>query len=115
MKEAGLVRSVYQGRDSVWQIESAQLEEAQRCIELLTSRWDAAIDRLRTPGGRGLEDYSSEPSRTGQWPCSCMTSSSIWPPAMSADLSLIRMNSSGFAALVIVEHRAAMFVAVARE
>lgn len=48
MKEAGLVSSIYQGRDSVWQIESSQLEEAQSCIELLTSRWDAAIDRLRT-------------------------------------------------------------------
>lgn len=47
MKEAGLVTSVYQGRDSVWQIESSQLEEAQRCIELITSRWDEAIDRLR--------------------------------------------------------------------
>jgi DNA-binding transcriptional ArsR family regulator len=48
MKEAGLVSSVYQGRDSVWQIESSQLQEAQRCIELITSRWDQAIDRLRT-------------------------------------------------------------------
>jgi DNA-binding transcriptional ArsR family regulator len=47
MKEAGLVSSVYQGRDSVWQIESTQLEEAQQCIEMITSRWDQAIDRLR--------------------------------------------------------------------
>jgi len=48
MKEAGLVSSVYQGRDSVWQIEASQFEEARHCIELLTSRWDAAIERLRT-------------------------------------------------------------------
>lgn len=48
MKEAGLVSSAYRGRDSVWQIEPAQLEEAQRCIELITARWDQAIDRLRT-------------------------------------------------------------------
>ena len=47
MKEAGLVSSVYQGRDSVWQIESSQLAEAQECIELLTARWDQAIERLR--------------------------------------------------------------------
>lgn len=47
MKEAGLVSSVYQGRDSVWQIESSQLAEAQECIGLLTARWDQAIDRLR--------------------------------------------------------------------
>lgn len=47
MKEAGLVSSSYQGRDSVWQIQSSQLQEAQRCIDLITSRWDQAIDRLR--------------------------------------------------------------------
>lgn len=47
MKEAGLVSSAYQGRDSVWQIEPTQLQEAQRCIELIASRWDQAIDRLR--------------------------------------------------------------------
>lgn len=47
MKEAGLVSSVYQGRDSVWQIEPSQLQEAQSCIELITARWDQAIDRLR--------------------------------------------------------------------
>lgn len=47
LKDAGLVSSVYRGRDSVWQIESSQLEEAQRCIELIASRWDQAIDRLR--------------------------------------------------------------------
>jgi DNA-binding transcriptional ArsR family regulator len=48
MREAGLVSSIYQGRDSVWQIESSQLAEARSCIELLTTRWDAAIERLRT-------------------------------------------------------------------
>lgn len=47
MKDAGLVSSVYEGRDSVWQIEPSQLDEAQRCIELISSRWDKAIDRLR--------------------------------------------------------------------
>jgi DNA-binding transcriptional ArsR family regulator len=48
MKEAGLVSSEYRGRDSVWQIEPSQLAEAQRCIELITSRWDQAIERLRS-------------------------------------------------------------------
>lgn len=47
MKDAGLVSSVYEGRDSVWQIEPSQLDEAQRCIELISARWDKAIDRLR--------------------------------------------------------------------
>ena len=47
MKEAGLVSSVYQGRDSVWQIEPSQLAEAQRCIETISARWDQAIERLR--------------------------------------------------------------------
>lgn len=48
MKEAGLVSSEYRGRDSVWQIEPSQLAEAQRCIELITSRWDQAVERLRS-------------------------------------------------------------------
>lgn len=47
MKDAGLVTSVYQGRDNVWQIESEQLAEAQRCLELVSARWDKAIERLK--------------------------------------------------------------------
>ena len=47
MKDAGLVTSIYQGRDSVWQIEPTQLTEAQRCLELICARWDKAIDRLK--------------------------------------------------------------------
>jgi DNA-binding transcriptional ArsR family regulator len=47
MRDAGLVRSVRQGRGDLWQIESAQLAEAQRCLELVSARWDQAIGRLQ--------------------------------------------------------------------
>ena len=47
MEQAGLVRSIRQGRAHVWQIEPAQLIEAQRCLELVSARWDRALGRLK--------------------------------------------------------------------
>jgi hypothetical protein len=47
MEEAGLVRSAWHGRESVWQLEARRLEEALRYVELISKQWDAALDRLR--------------------------------------------------------------------
>jgi DNA-binding transcriptional ArsR family regulator len=47
MRDAGLVRSIREGRGDLWQIEAAQLAEAQRCLELVSARWDQAISRLQ--------------------------------------------------------------------
>jgi DNA-binding transcriptional ArsR family regulator len=47
MQEAGLVRGTRHGRERVWQLEARRLEEAQRCVELISKQWDAALGRLR--------------------------------------------------------------------
>jgi len=47
LEQAGLVRSRRQGRERLWQIEPASIEDAQRYLERIAARWDAAADRLR--------------------------------------------------------------------
>jgi DNA-binding transcriptional ArsR family regulator len=47
MQEVGLVRSTWQGRESVWQLELQRLKDAQRYLELISKQWDEALDRLR--------------------------------------------------------------------
>ncbi len=47
LEGAGLVRSRRGGRERLWQIEPPRLDEAQRYLERISARWDAAIDRLR--------------------------------------------------------------------
>jgi DNA-binding transcriptional ArsR family regulator len=47
LAEAGLVRGLRQGRESVWELETRKLEAARRTLELISQRWDAALDRLK--------------------------------------------------------------------
>ena len=47
LEGAGLVRGARRGREQVWEIEPAQLEEARSCLDLIASQWDAALERLR--------------------------------------------------------------------
>ena len=47
MEEAGLVRGMRQGRESVWQLSPTGLEDARRFLELMSERWDHALERLR--------------------------------------------------------------------
>jgi DNA-binding transcriptional ArsR family regulator len=44
---AGLVRSVREGRESVWALEPDRLGDARRYLELISGRWDAALGRLK--------------------------------------------------------------------
>jgi len=44
---AGLVRDVRQGRERVWELEPKKLEDARRCLDLISAQWDRALDRLR--------------------------------------------------------------------
>jgi len=44
---AGLVRDFRQGRERVWELKTRQLEEARRVLELISKRWDEALERLR--------------------------------------------------------------------
>ena len=47
LAEAGLVVGFRQGRERVWELRTRQLEEARRVLDLISSRWDAALERLR--------------------------------------------------------------------
>ena len=47
MEEAGLVRSIAQGRESLWQVEAARVEQARRHLDRLSARWDERLARLK--------------------------------------------------------------------
>jgi DNA-binding transcriptional ArsR family regulator len=47
LADAGLVQASRRGRDQIWALRREHLEQAQRCLEHISSQWDAAIDRLR--------------------------------------------------------------------
>jgi hypothetical protein len=48
LEEAGVVRSSRDGRESRWKIEPDRLEVARRCLDVVSARWDDAIERLRS-------------------------------------------------------------------
>lgn len=44
---AGLVRGSRRGRESVWALEPKTLDVARRYLDLVSSRWDDALSRLK--------------------------------------------------------------------
>jgi DNA-binding transcriptional ArsR family regulator len=47
MEGAGLVRASWHGRESVWELEPERLEDARRCLDVISKQWDAALGRLK--------------------------------------------------------------------
>jgi DNA-binding transcriptional ArsR family regulator len=47
LEAAGVVRSNRAGRERIWEIETARLARAQRCLDDISEQWDAAIARLK--------------------------------------------------------------------
>jgi DNA-binding transcriptional ArsR family regulator len=47
LEAAGLARARRRGRERVWAVESARLEDAQRYLDVISAQWDSAIERLR--------------------------------------------------------------------
>jgi DNA-binding transcriptional ArsR family regulator len=47
LEGAGLVRSLRQGRESIWELATDPLDDAHRVLDLLSRRWDDALERLR--------------------------------------------------------------------
>ena len=47
MEDAGLVRSMWQGRESVWQLEQKRLAAARRHLQTISSQWDQTLTRLK--------------------------------------------------------------------
>jgi DNA-binding transcriptional ArsR family regulator len=44
---AGLVRDAWRGRERIWQLDTARLEEAGRYLDRISKRWDDALARLK--------------------------------------------------------------------
>jgi len=47
LANAGLAKSVRQGREQLWRLEPGPLDEAHRSLELIAQRWDEALLRLK--------------------------------------------------------------------
>jgi DNA-binding transcriptional ArsR family regulator len=47
LADAGVVRGVKLGRERLWQLEPAQIEQARRTLELIGKQWDVALGRLK--------------------------------------------------------------------
>ena len=47
LANAGLVHDFRQGRERVWELRTRELEEARRTLDLISHRWDEALERLR--------------------------------------------------------------------
>jgi DNA-binding transcriptional ArsR family regulator len=47
LAEAGLVRSQRQGREHLWELQPARLDEARAYLARISTLWDEALDRLR--------------------------------------------------------------------
>lgn len=47
LAEAGIVRDVRQGRERLWQLDPAQIEEAKRTLEIIGQQWDVSLGKLK--------------------------------------------------------------------
>jgi len=47
MENAGLVRSMQQGRESLWQLEQKRLAAARRHLQTISAQWDQTLGRLK--------------------------------------------------------------------
>ena len=47
LADAGLVRGVRRGRESLWELKPRQLDEARGWLEQISKHWDDALARLK--------------------------------------------------------------------
>jgi DNA-binding transcriptional ArsR family regulator len=47
MEDAGLVRSSQRGRERLWQLDPARLEEAREYLNTISAQWDRTLMRLK--------------------------------------------------------------------
>jgi DNA-binding transcriptional ArsR family regulator len=47
LADAGLARASRQGRERLWELAPEPLEEARRCLDLISEQWDEALARLK--------------------------------------------------------------------
>jgi len=48
LAEAGVVRDVKMGRERLWQLEPAKIDEAKRTLESIGREWELALGRLKS-------------------------------------------------------------------
>jgi DNA-binding transcriptional ArsR family regulator len=48
MERSGLAHSTRKGRESVWQVDRQNIDQAQRYLEQISARWDKALARLQS-------------------------------------------------------------------
>jgi DNA-binding transcriptional ArsR family regulator len=48
LEGAGLVRGTREGRESLWELAPAKLDEARRCLDEIGRQWDDALGRLKS-------------------------------------------------------------------
>lgn len=48
LKDAGLVRGIRRGRESLFVLEPARLDEARRSLDAISQQWDQALARLKS-------------------------------------------------------------------
>jgi DNA-binding transcriptional ArsR family regulator len=53
LADAGVVHDVKTGRERLWQLEPAQLDEARQALELIGRQWEQALGRLKAFAERG--------------------------------------------------------------
>ena len=47
LADAGVVRDLWRGRERIWDLDTRRLDEARRCPEVISQRWDEALARLK--------------------------------------------------------------------
>lgn len=48
LAEAGVVRDVKMGRERLWQLEPARIDEAKRTLESIGREWEQALARIKS-------------------------------------------------------------------
>ena len=48
LQNAGLVRSVHQGRENLFQLEPKSLQDARDSLAVISAQWDEALARLKS-------------------------------------------------------------------
>jgi DNA-binding transcriptional ArsR family regulator len=44
---AGIARDLRRGRERLWELERRRLDEARRCLDVVSHEWDEALARLK--------------------------------------------------------------------